>query len=139
MFRLNVTSKFIPKINAKANANANIRDNYINKEKQVEVVKIPPSILSRPSKETLEKSKFYKKKYIKLKKNGNSKDRCLYVQALTPTVNEILKLKKNFVMLSMKDLVFKKQLVRKLVDQYVGPYIIDEVVSMWSNYNYQLQ
>ena len=139
MFRLNVTSKFIPKINAKANANANKRDNYINKEKQVEVVKIPPSILSRPSKETLEKSKFYKKKYIKLKKNGNSKDRCLYVQALTPTVNEILKLKKNFVMLSMKDLVFKKQLVRKLVDQYVGPYIIDEVVSMWSNYNYQLQ
>jgi len=102
MFRLNVTSKFIPKINAKANANANKRDNYINKEKQVEVVKISPSILSRPSKETLEKSKFYKKKYIKLKKNGNSKDRCLYVQALTLTVNKILKLKKNFPNLSYK-------------------------------------
>ena len=33
------------------------------------------------------------------------------------------------VMLSTKDLVFKKQPVRKLVDQYVGPYTIEEVVS----------
>jgi len=34
------------------------------------------------------------------------------------------------VMLSMKDLVFKEQLARKLVDQYISPYIIDEVVSI---------
>ena len=33
------------------------------------------------------------------------------------------------VMLSMKDLVFKKRLVKKLVDQYVSPYTIEEVVS----------
>ena len=33
------------------------------------------------------------------------------------------------VMLSTKDLVFKKRLAKKLVDQYVGPYIIKEVVS----------
>ena len=32
-------------------------------------------------------------------------------------------------MLSMKDLVFKERLAKKLVDQYVGPYTIDEVVS----------
>jgi len=32
-------------------------------------------------------------------------------------------------MLSTKELVFKKQLARKLVDQYVGPYIIEEVIS----------
>jgi len=32
-------------------------------------------------------------------------------------------------MLSTKELVFKKQLVRKLVDQYIGPYIIEEVIS----------
>ena len=32
------------------------------------------------------------------------------------------------VMLSIKDLVFKERLT-KLVDQYVGPYIIKEVVS----------
>jgi len=35
----------------------------------------------------------------------------------------------NKVMLSTKDLVFKERLTRKLVDQYVGPYIIKEVVS----------
>ena len=28
----------------------------------------------------------------------------------------------------MKDLVFKEQLAKKLVDQYTSPYIIDEVV-----------
>jgi len=32
-------------------------------------------------------------------------------------------------MLSMKDLVFKERPVRKLVDQYIGPYIIKKVVS----------
>ena len=33
------------------------------------------------------------------------------------------------VMLSMKDLVFKERPAKKLVDQYIGPCIIDEVVS----------
>ena len=33
------------------------------------------------------------------------------------------------VILSTKDLVFKEQPARKLVDQYVGPYIIDKVLS----------
>ena len=33
------------------------------------------------------------------------------------------------VMLSTKDLVFKERLVKKLVNQYVGPYIINEVIS----------
>jgi len=33
------------------------------------------------------------------------------------------------VMLSMKNLVFKERLARKLVNQYVGPYTIDEIVS----------
>ena len=33
------------------------------------------------------------------------------------------------VILSTKDLVFKERLVRKLVDQYVGPYTIEEVIS----------
>ena len=37
--------------------------------------------------------------------------------------------KRNKVMLSMKDLVFKECLVKKLVDCYVGPYIIYKVVS----------
>ena len=34
------------------------------------------------------------------------------------------------LMLSTKDLVFKKRLVRKLTEQYVGPYTIEEVVSL---------
>ena len=33
------------------------------------------------------------------------------------------------VMLSTRDLVFKERLVKKLVDRYVGPYTIEEVVS----------
>ena len=33
------------------------------------------------------------------------------------------------IMLSIKDLVFKERLARKLVDQYIGPYTIKEVVS----------
>ena len=33
-------------------------------------------------------------------------------------------------MLSTKDLVFKERLAKKLVDQYVGPYTIEEVVSI---------
>ena len=33
------------------------------------------------------------------------------------------------VILSTKDLVFKEQPARKLVDQYIGPYIIDKVLS----------
>ena len=32
-------------------------------------------------------------------------------------------------MLSTKDLVFKEKLARKLVDQYIGPYTIEEMVS----------
>ena len=37
--------------------------------------------------------------------------------------------KRDRVLLSTKDLVFKERLARKLVDQYVSPYTIEEVVS----------
>jgi len=37
--------------------------------------------------------------------------------------------KRDRVLLSTKDLMFKERPARKLVDQYVGPYIIEEVVS----------
>ena len=33
------------------------------------------------------------------------------------------------VMLSTRDLVFKERIARKLVDRYIGPYAIKEVVS----------
>ena len=32
-------------------------------------------------------------------------------------------------MLSMKDLVFKERLAKKLIDQYIGLYTIDKVIS----------
>ena len=38
--------------------------------------------------------------------------------------------KRNRVMLSIKDLVFKERPVKKLVDQYVGLYTIEKVVSI---------
>jgi len=37
--------------------------------------------------------------------------------------------KEDRVLLSTKDLVFKERPVRKLVDRYIGPYTIEEVVS----------
>jgi len=37
--------------------------------------------------------------------------------------------KEDRVILSTKDLVFKERPVRKLVERYVGPYKIEEVVS----------
>ena len=33
------------------------------------------------------------------------------------------------ILLSIKDLVFKERLARKLVDRYIGPYTIKEVIS----------
>jgi len=37
--------------------------------------------------------------------------------------------KGNKIMLSEKDLVFKERLVEKLVECYIGPYIVKEVIS----------
>jgi len=33
------------------------------------------------------------------------------------------------VMLSIKNLMFKERLVKKLTERYVGPYIVKEIVS----------
>jgi len=33
-------------------------------------------------------------------------------------------------MLSVKDLVFKERPVQKLIERYIGPYVIEEVVSL---------
>ena len=38
-----------------------------------------------------------------------------------------MKNRKKGIMLSMKDLVFKKRPVKKLTERYVGPYIVEEV------------
>ena len=36
--------------------------------------------------------------------------------------------KENKVILSMKDLIFKEILVKKLTERYVGPYVVEEIV-----------
>jgi len=72
MFRQNIASKFMPKINVNK---PNKRVESSIKEKQVEVIKIPLPVLPRPFKEILEKSKFFKKKGTKLKENTNLRDR----------------------------------------------------------------
>ena len=38
--------------------------------------------------------------------------------------------KENRVLLSTKDLVFKERPTKKLIERYVGPYTIEEVVSL---------
>ena len=82
-FRQNVASKFTPKT---TNNKPNKRVDLTIKEKQVEVVKIPPPILPRLSKETLEKLKFFKKNYTKSKENANLKDRWSYAQVFAPKI-----------------------------------------------------
>jgi len=52
IFRQNITSKFTSKT---TNKKPNKRVELTNKGKQAKVGRIPPSILSKPSKETLEK------------------------------------------------------------------------------------
>jgi len=70
--------------------------------KMAKISRILPSVLLRPSKKDLEKSKFYQKKDIKLANNANNKDRCSYIQALFLNVKDILKIKENFLSLSLR-------------------------------------
>ena len=68
----------------------------LSKDKQVEVVKLFPPILARPSKKTLEKSKIFNKKDNIVKKTAKPKTKQLYAQELAPNIGEILELKENF-------------------------------------------
>jgi len=92
MFRQNVLSKFSPKVKV----NKPIKRIEQSKDKQVEVVELPPSISVRPSKEILEKLKFFNKKSKKAKKPEKSKTLQSYAQASAPNVGKILKLKEIF-------------------------------------------
>lgn len=89
-FRQNVTSKFTLKI---TNKKHNKKVKLTNEGKQAEVVTL---ILSRPSKETLEKSKFFQKKCKNSKKDSYIKGRYIYTQVSALKVKKILKLKRKF-------------------------------------------
>ena len=54
----------------------------------------------------------------KIKKQADSKRKEVEVQKI-----------RDKIMLSIKNLVFKERLAKKLVDQYISPYTIDEIVS----------
>ena len=71
------------------------------KNKLAEIIKLPPSILSKPSKEILEKSKFFEKIYKTVEK-AKPNNKLSYAQVSSPKVSKILKIKENFPNLSMK-------------------------------------
>ena len=54
----------------------------------------------------------------KIKKQADSKRKEVEVQKI-----------RDKIMLSIKNLVFKERLAKKLVDQYISPYTINEIVS----------
>ena len=84
-FRLNTTKKLEVK----------------NKEsfkltKKVKISKISPSISLKLSKKVLEKCKFYKKR-VKQAKVSKVLKKCSYTQASKSTINNIIKIKENFL------------------------------------------
>ena len=93
MFRQRVTSKFTFKIsNNNLFSNGSKSKNSKSKNRLVEIIKLPPSILARLPKEVLEKLKFFKKSVSTVKPNNNPS----YTQALNIKVNDILKLKEDY-------------------------------------------
>lgn len=87
IFRSNMLAKFT----SKSNINKPIKRVEPSKNKQVEVVKLPPLILARPLKEILEKSNFFKKDKT-AKGSTKSKNKQSYAQASALKVDDILKL-----------------------------------------------
>ena len=90
LFRQKFGGKFTLNI-SKNNPSAN-RVKY--KDKAAEIIKLPPPILVRLSKEVLEKSKFFKKgkNQVKTVKLNNKQS---YAQAVNSKITDILKLKEN--------------------------------------------
>jgi len=65
-----------------------------NTSKKAEILRILPSILFKPNKKILEKSKIFQKKDKNSTESFNNKDRQLYIQILSTNIKEILKIKK---------------------------------------------
>lgn len=94
--RQNVSIKFTPKVKV----TKPVRRSEQSKDKQLEIVRPPPSILVRPLKEVLKKLKFFKKGNIS-KENTKPKKQS-YAQALAPNISNILKINQNFPNLSVE-------------------------------------
>ena len=70
-------------------------------------------------------------KELRIRENIRKKRKSRKINEICKKNKEILVKewkKKDKIMLSIKDLVFKKKLVRKLLDQYINQYIINKIV-----------
>ena len=72
-----------------------------SKGKAAEIVRLPPPILAHPSKKVLEKSKFFGKRKNTITKTKMN-TRQLYAQVANLKVTNILKLKENYLNLSVR-------------------------------------
>ena len=73
----------------------------LSKNKVAEIVKLSPPISAHPSKEVLEKSKFFSKGNKKVTVNKVLQNKS-YTQVVGPSILEILKLKENYPNLPAK-------------------------------------
>ena len=74
-----------------------------NKDKKAEISHILPPILSCPNKKTIEKQKKQGKKVGRLINTSSFIKLKLYTQALAANINNVLKIKENFLSLSPKN------------------------------------
>ena len=72
-----------------------------SKDKAAEIIRLPPPILAHPSKKVLEKSKFFGKRKNTITKTKIN-TRQSYAQVANLKVTNILKLKENYLNLSVK-------------------------------------
>jgi len=93
-FRENFSYKFIAKVSRNV-PSSNININKF-KNKSAEIVRLSPSILTRPPKKVLEKSKFFKKRKKKLVVIVKPIIKQSYAQVINSKVTDILKLKEDY-------------------------------------------
>ena len=135
-FRNRVANKFTLKV-LKVKTSSNTGS---SKNKIVEIVKLPPSIPVHPSKEVLEKSRFFGKgkKPMSMYKVSQRK---LYAQVAGPSVLDILKLKENYPICQQKRLkVFRKSSMTTIILSYkqiivpIGKENANKFMASSSNY-----
>ena len=107
----------------KQNLNVSNKKREIKNEvsKLVEISYFLLFILSRSTKNELEKSKFYQKKGMKPVQDNSNKGIKLYAQASSPNINEVLKIKENFPNLLVKKIKNIQKTINKLRKE--KPYI----------------
>ena len=98
-FQQSVASNFSQR---NTNSKFNKRNEKLNIGKKVKITRVSSSISFRPSKDTLKKPKFYWNKNKNTTGKNINKNNHLYVQATSPSVSKILKIKESFSNMSSK-------------------------------------